>query len=197
MHSSIRVAVLLGAAMSLAACASVTRGTRQTFYFLSDPGGAKVQTSDGYKCTTPCKVKLKRKTEFTATVTKEGYKPGTANVESSTKGGGVAGAAGNIIAGGLIGIFVDGSNGSMNDLSPNPLKWQIAPVGSSEETRVVAVEKPEDMKDVKATKYKVGETVEPEPAAAKAPEPAPAPAAEPAPAPAPAPEPSTTPAPGN
>lgn len=154
MRFAARAALILSVAMTLSACASVTRGTRQTFYFLSDPGGATIETSDGYKCETPCKVKLKRKTEFTATVSKPGFKSNTANVESSAHSGGVAGAAGNILAGGVIGIFVDGSNGSMNDLRPNPLKWTLAPTDSVDETKVVVADKPEDMKDVKAAKYK-------------------------------------------
>ena len=53
----------------------------------------------------------------------------------------------------MIGIFVDGSNGSMNDLRPNPLKWALAAEGSADETKVVPADKPKDMKDVKAERF--------------------------------------------
>lgn len=201
MKLTAKTALVLGAAMLLGACASITRGTRQDFYILSDPVGAKVQTTDGYECITPCKVKLKRKTEFNATIVKDGYKPGDARVDSSARAGGVAGAAGNIIAGGIIGIFVDGSNGAMNDLRPNPLNWVLAPVGSSELTRVAFAEKPTDLKKIKAAKFKRGlvqpAASAPAAAAPAAAAPAAAPvAAEPAPvaAPAPAPVPAAAPA---
>jgi hypothetical protein len=38
-------------------------------------------------------------------------------------------AAGNIIAGGIIGGIVDGTNGSTNDLTPNPLVVTLKPNG--------------------------------------------------------------------
>jgi hypothetical protein len=153
MKPSVSLALALGAVTTLSACASVTRGTSQVFYVLSEPSGGKVTTTSGAHCTTPCKIKIKRKTEFEASITKAGYKPGKANIESSVHGGGVAGVAGNVLAGGLIGIFVDGSNGAMNDLRPNPLKFVLAPEGSTDETKVVFAEKPKDMKEVKATKF--------------------------------------------
>ncbi len=180
-------ALLVGASISLSACASVTRGTNQIFYVLSEPSGGKVTTTSGAHCTTPCKIKIKRKTEFVASITKEGYKPGKADVESSVHGGGVAGIAGNVLAGGVIGIFVDGSNGAMNDLRPNPLKFVLAPEGSTEETKVVFAQKPKDMQKVTATKFGKAGTKGADTAAPTATTPAPVPVAAPAPIAEPAP----------
>ena len=73
MHQHFRGALVLGALISLSACATVTRGTKQEFYILSEPSGGKVTATNGVHCTTPCKVKIKRKTEFKATITKPGY----------------------------------------------------------------------------------------------------------------------------
>jgi len=109
------------AVISLSACATITRGTKETFKVVTTPTAAAVALSTGERCTSPCSLKLKRKTEFTVTATKNGYKPATVKIESKIKGGGVAGAAGNIIFGGIIGGVVDGTNGSMRDLTPNPL----------------------------------------------------------------------------
>jgi hypothetical protein len=52
-------------------------------------------------------------------------------------GGGGAGFAGNILAGGLIGMGVDATSGAMNDLMPNPLHVDLLPVAP-----VVAVAAP-------------------------------------------------------
>jgi len=96
---------------------------------LSTAGKAyQVELSNGTKCVSPCAVKLKRKDGFTVIARKEGYQDATAKVESKVKGGGVAGAAGNVIFGGIIGAAVDGSNGSMRDLTPNPLVMVLQPL---------------------------------------------------------------------
>ncbi len=112
---------------SLCACATVTRGTKQKMEFTSTPEGASVKTSEGYSCVTPCKTKLKRKTGFEAVFTKEGYEPATVKVRSKFSGGGAAAGAGNILLGGIIGGVVDGSNGSLNNLTPNPVKVVLVP----------------------------------------------------------------------
>lgn len=116
------------AAVTLSACATVTRGTSQKYNIESSPDKAEVTLSNGQQCITPCKMKLKRKPGFTATVKKEGYQTQTVTVESKLGGGGAVAGAGNIILGGVIGGIVDGTNGSMNNLTPNPLKVTLVPV---------------------------------------------------------------------
>lgn len=116
---------LVAVALLLPACATVTRGTKETFKINTTPSEAEVSLSSGESCVSPCKLKLKRKAEFTVTAKKAGYKDATAKVESKVKGGGVAGVAGNVLMGGIIGAAVDGSNGSMRDLTPNPLQLTL------------------------------------------------------------------------
>jgi uncharacterized protein YcfJ len=113
-----------GAATMLAVsgCATITRGTNDVFVVETFPVGASVKTSNGYSCdSTPCSLKMPRKSEFTVTITKAGYKTWTGNVTNKVSGAGGAGMAGNVFVGGIIGAAVDGSNGSMLDLVPNPL----------------------------------------------------------------------------
>ena len=145
-NSIIKSCGLAVAVISLSACATVTRGTKETFKVITTPSAAAVALSTGERCTSPCALKLKRKTEFTVTATKQGYAPATARIQSKIKGGGVAGAAGNLVFGGIIGGVVDGSNGSMRDLTPNPLYMTLQPVTGALETAVpmtaVAVETP-------------------------------------------------------
>lgn len=194
----------------LGGCATVINGTSQSYKFQTDPGGAKVATTSGVSCVSPCEMELKRRTDFRADVTREGYKPVYVLVQSRTGGA----AVGNLLLGGLIGGVVDGANGASNHLYPNPLSLRMVEVGASGETMLldkkgevissVAVHNDKVRSDVAETIGVVaaGEvgTAELVPAvsvtavAAPAPEEAPAPAADPAPAPvaAPAPAPATT-----
>ena len=127
----VTIGSLAAACVLLSACATVTRGTRQTFKIQSTPTEAKVELSNGETCVTPCMLKLKRRPGFTATITKDGYQSQTVKVDSELHGGGVAAGAGNLLVGGIIGGIVDGSNGSLNSLTPNPLTVTLIPVGGT------------------------------------------------------------------
>jgi hypothetical protein len=123
---------LAAVSMLLPACATVTRGTSQKFSIESMPAEAQVALSTGQRCTTPCRLKLKRKHGFVATFNKPGYQTLRAEVKSKFSGGGAAAGAGNILMGGIIGAAVDGSNGAMNNLTPNPLRVTLVAVGDTE-----------------------------------------------------------------
>ncbi|ARS26728.1 PEGA domain-containing protein [Sphingomonas sp. KC8] len=134
-----RLGVALAVALLLPACATVTRGTQQKYVITSQPEGAAVALTTGQTCVTPCKLKLKRKHDFTARFTKEGFEPAEAQVESKFSGGGGAAAAGNILIGGIIGGVVDGSNGSLNNLFPDKLDVVLKPVAVADAAAPVAV----------------------------------------------------------
>jgi hypothetical protein len=131
MNTYLRLGAAILAASSLSACATVTRGTHQKFDITSVPPGADVQLSTGMTCTTPCHLKLRRKDEFTAHISKPGYQAVDVVVESKMHGGGGAALAGNVIAGGLIGGILDGTNGSLRDLRPNPIAVTLVPDGEA------------------------------------------------------------------
>lgn len=113
----------LSALMLLAGCATITRGTTTAFVVETQPSGAQVSLSTGQTCpATPCTfARISRESEFTVTVSKEGYGTTTHSVTHRTAGGGSAGMAGNVILGGLIGAAVDANSGATQDLVPNPL----------------------------------------------------------------------------
>jgi hypothetical protein len=131
---------LAAASLMLPACATITRGTSQKFNIESSPTAAEVSLSSGQQCITPCQIKLKRKPGFTATVKKTGYQTQTLTVDSKLGGGGAVAGAGNIILGGVIGGIVDGTNGSMNNLTPNPLKVTLVPVAPAPVVAAVPAE---------------------------------------------------------
>src|SRR5574338_229795 len=127
------LAALAGACVMLSACATITRGTNQNFVVESEPSQANVKLSTGQTCVTPCTLRMKRKSEFAVTVSKEGYQTQDARVHGVVKGGGAAGGIGNVIFGGIIGVGVDASNGSMMNLTPNSLKVTLVPIGTAEQ----------------------------------------------------------------
>ncbi|MEP7015674.1 MAG: PEGA domain-containing protein [Verrucomicrobiota bacterium] len=109
-------------------CATITRGVHDKLTVLSDPTGADVRLSSGEKGVTPAKfVKSRRGDKFTVTISKPGYSPQTVQVESRYSGTGGTAMAGNIIAGGLIGVGVDAASGAYNSLYPNPISVRLVP----------------------------------------------------------------------
>ena len=110
------------AAVVLSGCATITRGNSTAWEVNTNPVGAKVKTTNGFYCdSTPCSLKMPRKSEFTATITKLGYKSLDVKVTNKVSGSGGAGMAGNVLVGGIIGAGVDLATGAMLDLTPNPL----------------------------------------------------------------------------
>ncbi|ABI75610.1 putative lipoprotein [Hyphomonas neptunium ATCC 15444] len=129
----LKLFMLLPMAVAMSACATVTRGTSEAFVVETTPSGASVATSLGLSCSpTPCVLpKVKRESEFTVTISKEGYETTTHNVTHQMSGGGGAGMAGNVILGGGIGAILDANNGSTQELVPNPLKVTLQPLKSA------------------------------------------------------------------
>jgi PEGA domain len=122
------VVALTASASGLGGCATVMNGTSQPVEFSSDPGGAQVKLVSGLTCETPCQYSLKRGKDNVVTFTKDGYKSETVYIQSRTGGMTV----GNVLAGGIIGGVVDGSNGASNHLYPDPVSIRLVPVGSNE-----------------------------------------------------------------
>lgn len=121
-RTGVRLLTLASAALSLSACATVTRGSSQEFRVESTPVGARVETSNGFRCdATPCEFKISRKNPFSVSVSLDGYVTQEHEIETKVAGAGAAGMAGNLLVGGIIGGVVDASSGAMNDLTPNPL----------------------------------------------------------------------------
>jgi hypothetical protein len=109
-----RMLVLLAAA-SLGACASIVEGTSQTLTFESNPPGAdcalvRIDQAIG-RVTTPGGVLIqKTKHNINVTCRKEGYQDSTAFLKSEI----AEGTFGNIILGGGIGWAIDSASGADN-----------------------------------------------------------------------------------
>ena len=124
--------ILLLAAIGLAGCGSIARGTSENVAINATPSGASIQTSNGFKCDTTCNIKVSRKDDFTVTAAYPGYQSETVQVKRKVSGGGAAGMAGNILLGGVIGIGVDAATGAALDHYPNPVNINLEKVGTKQ-----------------------------------------------------------------
>lgn len=130
----VKLAIVVAlAATSLSGCATVVHGTKEKLKLSSSPEGAKATITNGESCTTPCKIKVKRKNDMRVDFVLEGHKPTYVLVQSKLSGA----AAGNILLGGIIGGVVDGTNGASNHLSPNPIKVTLPASGSADEAQLL------------------------------------------------------------
>ena len=124
-----RVIITLAAALTLAGCATVTRGTTNQVQIQSEPSGANVRTSLNQTCTTPCTLQVSRKDEFTVVFEKPGYASQEVEVKTQIAGSGAAGFAGNILLGGVVGMAADAATGSTLEQVPNPVRVTLQAIG--------------------------------------------------------------------
>jgi PEGA domain len=125
-----RILGVAALAVALSGCASITRGTTENISIASSPSGAEA-TITGLEvstaCVTPCAIIAKRNADIAVTFAKEGYEPQTVQLTTEVPGTGAAGFAGNLLAGGLIGMGVDAATGAATDHKPNPVIVTLQP----------------------------------------------------------------------
>lgn len=149
--------IIAGAAimLSLSACATVTRGTKEAMVIETDPIGAQVTISNAHMggnvtCTTPCSIEMPRKHGFAVTIEKDGYETVETKIITKVEGAGSAGMAGNVLVGGLIGAGVDAATGAMLGFSPNPLTLKMIPVTAETESDDMMLDGAQDDQEIDA-----------------------------------------------
>jgi hypothetical protein len=123
-----RFAGVMCCGMLLANCATVTRGTVNQIQIVSEPSDAEARTSIGHNCRTPCTLTVDRKSEFTVSYAKEGYRETSVPVATRLAGAGAAGLAGNLLIGGIVGIVADAATGATLEHYPNPVSATLEPL---------------------------------------------------------------------
>ncbi len=121
---------IVALSVMLGGCASVTRGTTENISISSTPSGVEAVVSGlevPTTCTTPCAIVAKRSADISITFEKEGYQSQTVQLTKEVSGTGAAGFAGNLLAGGLIGMGVDAATGAATDHKPNPFIVTMQP----------------------------------------------------------------------
>lgn len=119
----------MGAMLALGACATVTRGTTNQIQIESEPSGASASTSLNHQCTTPCTITVNRKDEFSVVFKLEGHKEQTIAVRTILAVDGIAGLAGNVVVGGVVGMGVDAATGATYQHTPNPVRAVMEKAG--------------------------------------------------------------------
>jgi hypothetical protein len=121
-----RVAVTLGWC-SLASCATIISGTKQSIRVTSVPPGALVTAEPGGdRVTTPAKITLQRKgAPYRLTFTLQGYQPYHVTISADRNGW----LWGNLILGGIPGGIIDSSSGAMYTLSPDEVHANLIRAG--------------------------------------------------------------------
>ena len=108
----------LAFAASLGACATLQRGTSETFVVRTAPDGATASSSSGWKCVTPCEIEVPRRGDFVVALRKEGYITQTVSVRSVP----IVGRPGRVtVPTGTLGTVVDMASGAHYEHQPNPL----------------------------------------------------------------------------
>ena len=99
----------------LSGCATIISGSTQKVNVTSNPSGAMAKVDGNLAALTPTVFTLERKQDHTVEVSKEGYRTATVILRHTMNGA----TAGNILAGGVIGIGVDAMSGAMYKLIPD------------------------------------------------------------------------------
>lgn len=123
--------IAAAAALLLAGCASVTRGTTENISISTTPSGAQADVAGldiPTSCITPCVVQASRNADITVTVSKQGFEPQIIPLTKEVPGSGAAGFAGNILLGGVVGMGVDAATGAAQDHKPNPVIVTLQPI---------------------------------------------------------------------
>ena len=116
------------AAVCVSGCATATRGTSQDWSVQSLPSGARVATTNGYRCdATPCSFRMPRTSRFIVTVSLPGHQTVEAQIDHRLSNGGAGATAGNVLLGGVIGLGVDAATGANQDIRPNPFIVRLTP----------------------------------------------------------------------
>jgi hypothetical protein len=109
-----------------AGCGTILNGKYESINISSDPPGALAKVS-GQEVRTPGQITLRRDSDYTVVVHKDGYEDSTGTIQSSINWWTTLG---NIILGGIIGIAIDSASGSLYYLTPTtvnvPLSVAIA-----------------------------------------------------------------------
>lgn len=152
---------LLAGALTVSACATATRGTTEPVNFTSDPSGAKMTTSFGPTCVTPCTIEIERSQTFTAKF-ELGDQVQEIFVDTEVPDAVAGTTAANVLLTPIIlipvAIAVDAASGANLNHTPNPVFAKFDPVAKENEApedpeaptiegEVVAAAQPSDSQD--------------------------------------------------
>lgn len=124
-RSLVSAIALACAAAALAGCATIVNGTTQKVQINSIPDGAEVVIDDSRQhVTTPATVKLSRRDSHKLVFHKPGYQDTAESLTSGMSGS----ILGNLLAGGVVGLAIDASDGAGRKLSADSVDVTLTPM---------------------------------------------------------------------
>lgn len=115
-------------ALFCSGCATMLHGTTQKVELSSNPVGAAARIDPGdLVVTTPASVELRRKHDYRVSFEMQNYQTKKAYIERET----APATYWNLIAGGIIGLMVDFSDGAGYQLVPDHVNVVLEPLPSS------------------------------------------------------------------
>jgi hypothetical protein len=133
---TIASAIVLACVVAFAAgCATIVHGTTQPVQIDSIPRGADVAIDDSQHVSTPASVKLARASAHRLVFHKTGFQDATEQLTSSPSGW----MLGNLLAGGLVGMAIDASDGAGRKLSTDSVSVTLTPLPSPSGAVTLAV----------------------------------------------------------
>ncbi len=131
MKSKIKFFGIIISLLCMGSCASIIHGSMQEVDFSSQPSGATISIDGQEVGKTPKTIELRRKgrekgdkskkNSYEVKIALDGYYPYEIKIKRDMDGW----FLGNIIFGGVIGIIIDASNGSMYKLTPDQIIAQM------------------------------------------------------------------------
>lgn len=138
------LAVFVAAGLT-SGCATATRGTTEDVTFISDPAGAKMETTTGLQCITPCTLNVPRSDTFTATFKLED-EVREVFVDTEVPDDVAATTAANVLLTPIVAIpvaiAVDAASGANLNHTPNPVIVKFSGAANPEQAGTVAATVP-------------------------------------------------------
>lgn len=118
MKRSVCLITALAFLLSVAGCCTIVSGRNQNLPVITTPSGARVIVN-GVQQQSPCTLVLDRKQPlYQVRVEKEGYEPTEITLRKGVNGW----IWGNLLLGGIIGLIIDITTGSVNKFTPTELE---------------------------------------------------------------------------
>lgn len=118
------LSLTLASSLFLSSCCSIVNGRHDEIAIRSSVPGSSVFVDGVEKAKTPCTVDVKRTSSHSIEIKQDGYH--TYQLETNTFGSWWL--LGNVVVGGLIGLFVDICTGAWADVTPDEIDATLTPL---------------------------------------------------------------------
>jgi hypothetical protein len=118
--------IALAGVITLSGCQTMQRGSSETVKIFATPSTAKITTSLGHTCKSPCELKIKRRHKFSVTASHPNYQTQTVEVGLKRNKKSVRRTIGSaVVPGGSVLVATDLITKANFDHTPNPVRIKL------------------------------------------------------------------------